>query len=438
MSYWQPPPLPASEFTLHRVVITGMGVVAPNGSNVHEFETALRLGRSGIRFQPRMKELGLACQVAGQPEVDEADIDRTFTSAARRAMNTGMLYVGLAAVECWRDAGFSYDPDVPAPVDCDTGAVIGIALGGIDTISDHLVPAVNKGQAKRMGSILPEQYMTSSVSAFAGGLLGLGGGVSTVSSACASGAEALVQGFAHLQSGQACRMLAGGAEGATIYGWAGFDAMRVCCRDFNDEPERASRPLSCRASGFVPAAGAGVLMLETLESARQRGARIYAEIVGTSTTCGGQRDGGTITAGSPAGMKRCVQMALRSAQLPGSAIDYVNGHLTSTAGDAKEVAVLAEALEVSPESFPWLNATKSMTGHSYGASGAIESIACVIQIRHGFLHPSLNAEDLLPSVAPLEAKIPRQCVETPIKTALKVSFGFGDVNACVIFAKWDT
>ena len=414
-----------------------MGVVAPNGTSVPQFEKALRQGYSGIRFQPQMQALGLACQVAGRPEVSEAQIDSAFNRATRRAMNTGMSYAGLAAIECWRDAGFSYDPNEPAPVDWDTGAVIGTGLGGIDTVTDHLVPGVNNGQAKRLGSALPEQYMSSAVSAFVGGLLGLGGPVSTVSSACATGTEALVEAFVKLKSGVSSRLLAGGAEGTTVYGWAGFDAMRVCCRSFNHQPERASRPLSRTAGGFVPAAGAGILMLETLESARKRGARIYAELVGAATTCGGQRDGGTITAGSPAGMKRCVRLALCSARLPGSAIDYVNGHLTATTGDAKEVDALKEALGPSPASFPWLNATKSMIGHSLGASGAIESVACLIQLNRGFLHPSVNLEDPIPLIACLEAKIPRQSVEVPIKTAMKVSFGFGDVNASVIFAKWD-
>ena len=421
---------------MHRVVVTGLGVVAPNGANVSDFEASLRQGKSGIRFHPRMQELDLQCQVAGQPQLDAGRVSETFGSAKLRAANSAMLYAGLAAIECWRDAGFCYDSSGRSDVDWDTGAFVGTGVGGMDTIAETLVPMVNRGKAMRMGSTLVEQFMSSAVSAFVGGLLGLGGEVSTVSSACATGTEALAQAFKCLRSGHACRMLAGGAEGASVYTWAAFDAMRVCCRKFNHDPERASRPLSCTASGFVPAAGAGMIMLETLDSALNRGARIYAEILGSAATCGGQRGGGTITAGNSAGMRRCMQLALTEAQLEMSSVDYVNGHLTATAADVKEVEAIMAALNISQDSFPWLNSTKSMIGHSLGASGAIESVATVVQLDRGFVHPSLNTEDLQPAVIPLRARIPQSEVRTPLSTAMKVSFGFGDVNACVIFRKW--
>jgi len=179
-----------------------------------------------------------------------------------------------------------------------------------------------------------------------------------------------------------------------------------------------------------------MLMLETMESAEKRGARIYAEVVGAAATCGGQRDGGSITAANPAAMQRCMQAALSTASLRGQDIDYINGHLTATRADPKEVENISAALQVTPRTFPWLNSTKSMIGHSLGASGAIESVATVLQMDRGFVHPSLNTEDLHSAMEPLREKIPQICVEARVNKAMKVSFGFGDVNACVIFSKW--
>jgi 3-oxoacyl-(acyl-carrier-protein) synthase len=422
---------------VERIVITGLGVVAPNGYSVHDFEESLRQGRSGIRSQTDMRALNLRCQVAGEPELDKVRIEETFHPVTLRAVNSGMLYAGLAAVECWRDAGFAYDPNEPGAVDWATGVIVGNALWGVETVSEKLIPMIDRGMVRRMGSSLVEQFMSSAASAFVAGLLGLGGEASTISSACASGTEALVQAVRCLKAGEARRMLAGGVEGVSVHTWAAFDAMRVCASTFNEEPERASRPLSTTANGFVPAAGAGMMMLETLDSAQSRGAHIYAEILGCSALSGGQRDGGSTTASNAAGMQRCMRNALSVAQLRGGDIDYVNGHLTGTAGDLKEVENIKATLGVSGNSFPWINSTKSMVGHALGAAGAIESVATILQIARGFVHPSINTEDLHPSAESFRERIPQTCITTPISTAMKVSFGFGDANACVIFTKWD-
>lgn len=418
-----------------RVVITGLGVVAPNATGVAEFEMALREGKSGVTFQPRMNELRLACQVAGTPQIDGALLEAAFRESAMRVMNSSMIFAGLAAIECWRDAGFPYDRDENGPVDWETGAIIGAGIPGMDTIADRLVPMTNAGDVRRLGSAMPEQYMASAPSALVGGLLGLGGQVTTVSSACATGTEAIVQAFEKIRSGQVQRMLSGSTEGASVYTWAGFDAMRVCSRSYNDAPEKASRPMSASAGGFVPAAGAGVLMLESLESARARGARIYAEVLGGWVNSGGQRDGGTITASNPEGAQRCVRQTLAAANLTGRDIDYVNGHLTATMADPKEIANLMVALDRTPDNFPYINSTKSMIGHTLGASGAIECVASVLQLHRGFLHPSINCEDLHEKIRDIQSSIPTACVPADISTAFKVSFGFGDVNACILFRK---
>lgn len=416
--------------------MTGLGIVAPNGSNIAAFECALREGKSGVTHQPRMAELCMACQVAGTPVVDNSLIESTFRESTVRMMNSSMMYAGLAAIECWRDAGFSYHPDLVSDVDWDTGAIIGTAFGGIDTVGDRLVPMTNAGDVRRLGSAMPEQCMGSAPSAFVGGLLDLGGIVTTVSSACATGTETVVHAFERIQSGRAKRILSGSSEASSPFIWAGFDAMRVCCRTHNDSPEKASRPMSASAAGFVPAAGAGVLMLESLESASARGANIYAEVLGGSVNSGGQRDGGSVTASNPEGAQRCIVQALAAASVAGDSIDYINGHLTATMADPKEISNLMTALGRTPETFPYINSTKSMIGHTIAASGAIECIATVLQLHRGFIHPSINCEDIHEKLQCIQSRIPAACTKMDCSTALKVSFGFGDVNACIIFKKW--
>lgn len=416
---------------MRRVVITGMGVVAPNGVGLPAFTHALRTGKSGIRFYQSLKELNLCCQVAGHPVVDPSLIEVNFTLEQRRTMNSAMTYGALAAMECWQNAGFDAVQD---RTDWDTGTVFGTAYGAMDTIGDGIVPLTRAGQSRRLGSSSSEQAMCSSVSAFIGGILGLGNRVSTNSSACATGTEAVVECYRHIRSGLAERMIAGSSECDSPYIVSMFDAMRVTARKGNDRPEQASRPLSASASGFVPGAGAGALMLESLESAQARGAQIYAEIAGGQVNCGGQRNGGTITAASAEGVRKCIRDTIAASGLTVNRdIDYINGHLSATGGDTKEIENLLEGLDVPPAELPWINSTKSLIGHTLGAAGAIECVATVLQLHGNFIHPSLNCEDVHPRLATIGGSIPHSIVEMPMRAALKTSFGFGDVNACVLF-----
>lgn len=421
---------------MSRVVVTGLGVVSPNATGIPEFSGALREGKSGITFQSGMRDRGLSCQVAGVPNIDPSFLDLTFLERTLNAANSSMVYAGLAAIECWRDSGFDYSRDEKGPVDWDTGAIVGVGVASMDTIAEHVVPMTDSGQVRRMGSAMPEQYMCSAPSAFVGGLLGLGGLVTTVSSACATGTEAIVHAFEMIRAGQFRRIVSGSTEGASVHSWAGFDAMRVCCRTHNDSPEKASRPMSATASGFVPAAGAGVLMLESLESALDRGIHIYAEVLGGRINSGGQRGGGSITACNPEGAQRCIRQALLSSGVKAGSVDYINGHLTGTTADPREISNLLCALELEPGAFPFINSTKSMIGHALGASGAMECVATILQLHQGFVHPSINCEDFHRLLDPIRARVPAECVQAEISTALKVSFGFGDVNACVLFSKW--
>jgi 3-oxoacyl-(acyl-carrier-protein) synthase len=229
-------------------------------------------------------------------------------------------------------------------------------------------------------------------------------------------------------------VVAGAAETSSRYTWAMFDAMRVLGRDFNDRPEQASRPLSASASGFIPSAGAGMLMLEERDVALGRGARIYAEILGGASNSGGQRDDGTMTSSNSRGVVRCVRSALLDAGVGPADVDSINGHMTATTGDAKEVRNLAAAFELPLGKLPMLNATKSLIGHALGAAGAIETIAAILQLGGGFLHPSLNCDDLHPELGELEGRIPRQTIPHDGRVTLKTSLGFGDVNTCLVLS----
>ncbi|RZA16217.1 MAG: beta-ketoacyl-[acyl-carrier-protein] synthase family protein, partial [Proteobacteria bacterium] len=314
--------------------------------------------------------------------------------------------------------------------------IIGTGIGGIDTFAERVYPSVAEKRVKRLGSTVVEQIMGSGSAARIAGILGLGNQVFSNSSACNTGTEALIMGCQRIELGLAKVMLVGGTEGSGPHTWAGFDAMKVLSRKFNDNPEGASRPMSASAAGFVPAAGAGVVVLEDLEHAEKRGARIYAEVIGSAINCGGMRAGGTMTMPSPAGVQKCIKQAILAAELDPREIDYINGHLTATIADPLELINWSKALGREPGDFPWINATKSLIGHSLGAAGAIETVATVLQMHHGFIHMSRNCEDFHPQIADFARHAPQSTLKVPISVAAKASFGFGDVNSCVIFRKW--
>ena len=422
----------------NRVVITGMGVVAPNAHGLDNFERALREGQSGIRFIPRLRELKFSCQVGGIPQDFENKRKQYFDQEKLLSINENIGYASVAAIDAWRDAGFGLPDPEDDRVDWDAGAIIGSGIGGMETIAEKLVPMVNDGKARRMGSMIVEQVMNSGTSARITDLLALGNQVTSNSSACSTGTEAIISAMWRIRAGLAKRMLAGGSEGSSPYVWAGFDSMRVITRKFNDRPEAASRPMSATASGFVPGSGGGVLMLEDLLSARQRGARIYAEILGGAVNCGGHRNGGSMTAPNPEGVQRCIRSAISDANITPQQIDAISGHLTATFADPGEVINWSRALGRGPGDFPYINATKSMIGHCLGAAGAIESVAVALQLYKGFLHPSINCEDVHREIAPFAEKIPHSLLEYPkLKIIVKACFGFGDVNSCLIFKKWE-
>ena len=250
-----------------RVVVTGMGVVAPNANGLDAFSEALRNGKSGIRHIPILDELKFGCTVAGVPQGADEIASAYFEEDELYAMNSSHIFGSIAAVDAWTDAGFERPEHGDEHVNWEAGAVIGTGIGGIDTIGERVVPMVDAGRVRRLGSTMVEQVMSSGVSARVSGLLALGNQVTANSSACSTGTEAIITGAQRIGAGLADRMLCGGTEGASHYIWAGFDSMRVLCRAHNDDPAAASRPLSASACGFVPGSGAAILHLENLESA---------------------------------------------------------------------------------------------------------------------------------------------------------------------------
>ncbi|SME95939.1 beta-ketoacyl-[acyl-carrier-protein] synthase family protein [Pseudobacteriovorax antillogorgiicola] len=416
-----------------QVVVTGMGVITSNAQNTVEFAQALRHGTSGIRHFSELEELKFACQVGGQCNIPAERLQAAISEADINSMSQGMKLAALASLEAFQQAGLSPKPEDSDDVYEDTGAMIGTGIGGLDVFAEDVYPKVVAGKVKRLGSSVVERIMFSGPSAKVAGLLGLGNQVSANSSACSTGTEAIIMGAERIRSGLAKRMLVGGVEAAHPQIWAGFDSMRVLSRKFNDTPEQASRPMSASAAGFVPGSGAGILVIEDRESAEQRGAKIYGEILGTSINCGGMRAGGSMTAPSTASVIRCIRSAMMDANLKAHDIDYINGHLTATMADPLELGNWQKALEIDPGQMPWINSTKSLIGHCLGAAGAIESVATLLQLNQGFIHGSINCEDIHPDIAPFAERIVQSTQDKTITTAAKASFGFGDVNSCIIF-----
>lgn len=423
---------------MKRVVITGMGVVAPNAIGLGPFEQAIQEGLSGIRFLPDMERLKFACQIGGVPPITNELLRQYFSDLSLKQLQAhGIRFGCIAGIDAWQDAGLSYPVEKEGQPDWEAGCIFGAGMSGMSVIRSGIYK-VDEGKVKRLGSSLIQQTMPSGVSAHLSGILGLGNQVTTNASACSTGTEAIVMGLDRIRQNKAKIMLCGSCDSYGPYVWGGFDSMRVLCRKFNDTPEAASRPMSETAAGFVPGSGAGALVLEELDHARERGATIYAEIIGGYTNSGGHRQGGTMTAPNPVGIQRCIDGALADANISPDAIDAISGHLTSTMGDVLEIQNWSEALDRKGSHFPKINALKSMIGHCLSAAGAIESVAAVLQLQKNFLHPSLNCEDLHPEIADIIDPncIPRESISIPLDIVAKSSFGFGDVNSILVFKSY--
>ena len=422
--------------TKHRVVITGMGVVAPNAVGLDNFLEAIQQGRSGVTFHQKLQDLKFSCCIGGIPFISEKLKNQYLTPLQLRGFDSaGILYGCIAGMDAWKDAGFIINKN--STTDYDSGMVFGSGTSGIEKFREAIYKLDNQ-KVKRLGSTVVVQTMGSGISAYLGGILGLGNQVTTNSSACSTGTEALLMGFERVQSGKASRMLVGSCSDDGPYIWGGFDAMRVMTYKHNETPEKGSKPMSAEASGFVPGSGAGALVLESLESALERKATIYAEVLGGNINSGGQRSGGTLTAPNSEAVQKCIVDAMKDANIKSTEIDAINGHLTATIKDPLEIENWTKALGRKGKEFPIVNSLKSMIGHCLAAAGAIENVATVLQLKHQFIFPNINCNEVHPDILKLisKEKIPTKMTPKKLNIIAKASFGFGDVNGCIIFKRY--
>ena len=416
-----------------RVVVTGLGICAPNGVGLTNFYESMLNGSSGITFHQELADLGFGCQIAGKPEIREGLKESYFTSLQLRGLNSsGIVYGVMAGSDAWKDAGLEKaNKDQP---DWDSGIIFGTGILGIDKLRES-IHLIDNNNARRLGSNSVMQTMASGISAYLGGILGCGNQVTTNSSACATGTEGVIMGMERIRAGKAERMLVGSCNDSGPYIWGGFDAMRILPSNYNDNPQEASRPMSSSASGFVPGSGAGAMVLESLSSALERGAKIYAEVLGGAINSGGQRGVGSMTAPNSQAVQKCILEALMDAGVDKSEVDVINGHLTATSKDVEEIRNWSEALGRTGVDFPLINATKGLVGHCLAASGSVECVAALLQYREGLVFGNRNCQDLHPEILALvdASRIPLKTISHTPGIMAKASFGFGDVNACVIF-----
>ncbi|MFM1813804.1 MAG: hypothetical protein RLZ98_499 [Pseudomonadota bacterium] len=408
---------------MRRVAVTGMGIVSSIGNSTQEVVAALREGRSGIVRAEEYAELGFRCQVHGAPKLEwEAMVPRK----PKRFMETGVGWNYVAMQQAIHDAGLS-EAEVQ---DERTGIVMG--SGGPSTRTIVNSAAIAKAQTpKKIGPFEVPKAMCSGPSAVLATSFKVHGVNYSISSACATSAHCIGNAAEMIQWGKQDIMFAGGCEELDWTLSALFDAMGAMSSKFNDTPERASRAYDKERDGFVIAGGAGVLVLEEMERAQSRGAKIYGELVGYGATS----DGFDMVAPSGEGAVRCMKKALEGIDGRGvGKIDYINPHGTGTpVGDEREMGAIRE---VFGDDMPPVSSTKSLTGHSLGAIGAQEAIFSLLMMNNGFICASANIEELdpafagMPIVRELQDKAPLNCV-------MSNSFGFGGTNATLVFRKVD-
>ncbi|MEQ9402719.1 MAG: beta-ketoacyl-[acyl-carrier-protein] synthase family protein [Cyclobacteriaceae bacterium] len=422
----------------HRVVITGIGVVASNAIGATAFEEALREGKSGIRYWDELEKLNFRCQLGGRPQIDEINLDDHLPKLlAAKLTNKGIIYACLSGLEAWKDAGLEPSGEEP---DYNSGIVFGAGALGYDSWINRENPQVviDRGEPRKIGSRSVSEGMNSGAASYLNQILGLANRSQSNSSACITGSESVLLGYEYLAAGRAKRMLCGSTEGDGRYLWGPFDAMRVLCSDSNDRPTFGSRPMSSTSSGFVASGGSGALVLETLESAKKRNAKIYAEILGGHVNSGGLRKGGTMTASNSDAVVECIKSAAEVANIRPEEVDLISGHLTSTKGDPIEIRNWSRALGLDSGNFPLVNTPKSMIGHSIAGAGSIELVACVLQIYNNFVHTNINVDEIHPEILEIipEDRIPRKSVEREVNTVMKANFGFGDLNCALVIRKF--
>ncbi len=406
---------------MKRVVVTGMGIVSSIGNSAQEVLASLREAKSGIVKADKYAELGFRCQVHGAPKLDwEGMIDRKV----RRFMGEGAAWNYLAMEQAIRDAGLE-ENDISNER---TGLIMGSGGPSTRAIVQAADTTREKGP-KKVGPFEVPKAMCSTNSATLSTPYHIKGVSYSISSACSTSAHCIGNGSELIQLGKQDIVFAGGGEELDWTLSVLFDAMNAMSSDFNDRPEAASRAYDADRDGFVIAGGAGVVVLEDLDHAKARGARIYGELVGYGATS----DGHDMVQPSGEGAVRCMRMAMKNVN---GGIDYINPHATSTPiGDLKEIEAIRSVFG-SGEKGPPISATKSLTGHSLGATGVQESIYCILMLQHRFLCESANIDEIDPAFA--DMPIVRERIDNvEVSTVISNSFGFGGTNATLVFQRYN-
>ena len=404
---------------MRRVVVTGMGIVSSIGNNTQEVLASLREARSGIVKADDYAEFGFRCQVHGAPTLDwEQVIDRKV----RRFMGAGAAWNYVAMEQAIYDAGLEEDEVSNER----TGLVMGSGGPSTKAIVGAADTTRNRGP-KKVGPFEVPKSMSSTNSATLATPFHIKGVNYSISSACSTSGHCIGNGTQLIQWGKQDMVFAGGGEELDWTLSVLFDSMNAMSSKFNDTPAKASRAYDASRDGFVIAGGAGVLVLEELQHAKARGAKIYAEVAGYGATS----DGFDMVQPSGEGAVRCMRQAMEDLDCE---IDYINPHATSTPiGDIREVEAIRE---VFGDKIPPISATKSLTGHSLGASGVQESIYSLLMMNNGFICESANIEELDPEMADMPIVTKRQD-NVDINCAMSNSFGFGGTNATLIFKRYD-
>ena len=402
---------------MRRVVVTGMGIVSSIGNNTQEVLASLREAKSGISRAGDYAERGFRCQVHGAPTLDaEAIIDRR----AMRFLGGGAAWNHIAMEQAIRDAGLE-----SSEISHDrTGIIMGSGGPSTRTIVEA-ADVTRQKSPKRVGPFAVPKAMSSTASATLATWFKIKGVNYSISSACATSNHCIGNAMEIIQHGRQDMIFAGGCEELDWTLSVLFDAMGAMSTKFNDHPDKASRAYDADRDGFVIAGGAGVVVLEELEHAKARGAKIYAEVAGYGATS----DGYDMVAPSGEGAVRCMKQALEGINAP---VDYINPHATSTpVGDVKEIEAIRE---VFGDKCPPIAATKSLTGHSLGAAGVQEAIYSLLMMKNGFICESANIETMDPAFADMPIVRERRD-NMALGCVLSNSFGFGGTNACVVFKR---
>ncbi|MDD3627885.1 MAG: beta-ketoacyl-ACP synthase II [bacterium] len=411
----------------NRVVVTGLGVVASTGNNLTDFWNSLKNGVSGITKVTKFDPENFKVKIGG--EVKGFEPDKYFDKKWINRTELYIQYAAAAALDAVKSSGLDFDSEIPERI----GVLVGSGIGGIRVIEEQVMVMNNKGP-DRVSPFLITKMITDIVPGRLAMLFNAKGPNFSISTACATGNHSIGEAFRIIQRGEADVMICGGTEASiTPLAYAGFAAIKAITSTHNDSPEKASRPFDKNRDGFVIAEGSGILVLETLEHAKRRGAEILGEIIGYGNTADAYHE----TAPHPEGdgAFRAINCAIEDAGISKEEINYINAHGTSTElNDVMETKAIKRAFGDYAYKIP-ISSTKSMHGHALGATGAIEAVACLMAIKESIVPPTINLDE--PDLECDLDYVPNTAQEVKVNAVLSNSFGFGGHNATLIFKKFN-